>query len=95
MESISHPVHHFDSPDDKLQAISRDLEFIVNLLGASIYSGGSPNLFERLQEFSVEAAALQESLGALQSENDEDLPEFERRFSRWKNGVYEFIESNI
>ena len=95
MEGIGRPVHHFDSPDDRLQAISRDLEFIVKLLGASIYRGGSPNLFERLQEFSVEAAALQESLGVLQSEIDEDLPEFERRFSRWKNGVYEFIESNI
>jgi len=89
------PLHDFDSLEDRLQAISRDLDFIVNLLGASIYKGGSPNLFERLQEFSVEAAALQESLGVIQSENDRELPGFERRFSRWKNGVYEFIESNI
>ncbi len=80
---------------ERIRSMNRDLEFITRLLGAPIYKGQSPNLFERLQEFRTEVAALQNSLGEIDSNQPGELQRFEKHFSQWKHGVYEFVESNL
>jgi hypothetical protein len=87
--------HPSDPRAEKIRSMNQDLEFIAGLLGASIYKGKSPNLFERLQEFRTEAGALQDSLSKMEASTPGELSGFEKRLIQWKHGVYEFIESNI
>lgn len=95
MQDDHSPAHPSDPWAERTHAMKRDLDFISRLLGASIYKGQSPNLFERLQEFRTEVAALQDSLGEFEGSKPGELPGFEKRLIQWKHGVYEFIESNI
>ena len=95
MQDNGSPTHPLDPWPNRIRTMNRDLEFIARLLGTSIYRGQSPNLFERLQEFRTEVETLHTSLGRIEVSNPGELLQFEKRFSQWKDGVYEFIESNI
>jgi len=80
---------------NRKRAMVRDLQFIYFLLGASIYKGQSPNLFERLQQYGSQAGEMEETLRLLGPEQEDALMEFETQLMDWKAGVYEFLESKI
>jgi hypothetical protein len=75
--------------------MERDLQFIYFLLGAPVYRGQTPNLYERLQQFGTQARELEEDLRQLGPAKESALLEFESRLMDWKAGVYEFLESKI
>ena len=75
--------------------MERDLQFIYFLLGAPVYRGQSPNLYERLQQYGAQAGAMEEDLRQLGPGQEEALLEFESGLMDWKAGVYEFLESKI
>lgn len=79
----------------RILAMERDLQFIYFLLGAPVYKGQSPNLYERLQQYGAQAGAMQEDLRQLGPGQEEALLEFESGLMDWKAGVYEFLESKI
>lgn len=79
----------------RIRAMERDLQFIYFLLGAPVYKGQSPNLYERLQQYGAQAGELEENLRQLDPGQQEALLEFESRLMDWKAGVYEFLESKM
>ncbi|MFZ9003465.1 MAG: hypothetical protein ACO20F_06755 [Robiginitalea sp.] len=79
----------------RILAMERDLKFIYFLLGAPLYKGRSPNLYERLQQYGAQAGAMEEDLRRLGPGQEEALLDFESRLMDWKAGVYEFLESKI
>ncbi len=95
MQDNRTPSQPSDPWADRIHSMKRDLEFIARLLGASIFKGQSPNLFERLQEFRTEVEAFQDSLGEIEASQTGELLRFEKRLIQGKHGVYEFVESNI
>lgn len=80
---------------NRKRAMERDLQFIYFLLGAPVYKGQSPNLYERLQQYGSQAGELEETLRQLQPAQKDALLEFETRLMDWKAGVYEFLESKM
>jgi hypothetical protein len=76
-------------------AMERDLQFIYFLLGAPVYKGQSPNLYERLKQYGTQAGEMEEYLRELEPGQREALLEFETRLMDWKAGVYEFLESKM
>ena len=79
----------------RMLAMERDLQFIYFLLGAPVYKGQSPNLYERLQQYAAQAGELEEDLRRLEPGQEAALLEFEGQLMDWKAGVYEFLESKI
>ena len=79
----------------RILAMERDLQFIYFLLGAPVYRGRSPNLYERLQQYGAQAGKMEEDLRRLEPGQQEALLDFESRLMDWKAGVYEFLESKL
>ena len=79
----------------RILAMKGDLQFLRFLLRAPVYSGQRPNLYERLNQYRLEAGSLQEALDVLQPDQHGALLAFEARLNAWKAGVYEFLESAI
>lgn len=80
---------------ERIRAMERDLQFIYFLLGAPVYKGETPNLYERLQQYGAQAGKMEEDLRQLDSGREEALLEFESRLMAWKAEVYEFLESKL
>ena len=91
----SNPSNESGNWQNRKRAMERDLQFIYFLLGAPIYKGQSPNLYERLQQYGSQAGELEESLRQLGPGQEDALLEFERQLMDWKAGVYEFLESKM
>jgi hypothetical protein len=79
----------------RLQEMERDLQFLYFLLNASIYKKQSPNLYERLRQYSSEAGAFEVELRQLDSTDSKGLEDMEKRMQEWKRGLYEFLESML
>lgn len=77
----------------RILAMERDLQFIYFLLGSAVYRGQRPNLYERLQQYGVQAVALEDELRQIDPNRKEDLVAFETRLTAWKGEIYEFLES--
>lgn len=80
---------------NRKRAMERDLQFIYFLLKAPVYKGQSPNLYERLREYGVQAGEMEQHLLGIGPEQQEALQAFETRLMDWKAGVYEFLESKM
>ena len=79
----------------RILGMERDLQFIYFLLGAPVYKGQTPNLYERLRQYGAQAGDLEERLRQLDPAREETLLEFEEELSDWKARVYEFLESKM
>lgn len=76
-------------------AMERDLQFLLFLLKAPIYQKQSPNLYERLREYTIQAIEFSEALQQLNWEQAGPLEGFEERLVKWKRELYEFLESKL
>ncbi len=79
----------------RILGMERDLQFIYFLLGAPVYKGQAPNLYERLRQYGTQAGDLEERLRQLDPAREGPLLEFEKELIDWKAGLYEFLESKM
>lgn len=91
----SNPSNESQIWSNRKRAMERDLQFIYFLLNAPVYKGQSPNLYERLREYGLQAGDMEERLLGLGPGQKEALQAFETGLMDWKARVYEFLESKI